>query len=219
MRKGWVALAFVSAIGCQKNESPPAASTPAAPAPANPVAAAPAMPAAAPATLQCDEDRYQKWLALRKEQNTTLGTGLQATGKAVEANKGTPGAQAAGFGGLVATGQQLEALRTKYGFTQPELGRYNALSSSVTNARTLDNPMLKGTVEMMHKMQQQGGQQKASADKFFQDEEEKQKKAEARARQQYGDACVDVWMKHVAEIQEVQLAGAAAVLGGPKKPK
>jgi len=211
MRNFVFALAFAS-LGCQGKSSAPAP----APVP-HPIAAPPLVAANQP--LACDEDLYQRWLAYKKESAAVLSTGLQTTAKHVEANKNTPQAGFAGMAGLAATGKELEIVQQRHGFTSRSAGQVENLAGAVANARSLDNPMLKGTVEMMRKMQKEGGPMKEGADKFFHDEEEKQKKEEAKARAKYGDQCVDVFIKHVDEINAVQMASARAVLGTPAPKK
>jgi hypothetical protein len=220
MRHALFALMLVSGIGCQEKGATPApsAAAPAAQPAAAPAAVAPSRPTGQE-QLVCDEDRFQKWLAYKKEATAVLAGGLQATAQQVEANKNAPTQAATGLGGLAATGNALMAVEQKHGFAKGEAGRYDALANATSSARPLDNPMMKEMVESMRKMQTQGGPSKASADEFFQKQEADGKKAEARARQKFGDACVDVFMKHGAEINETQMASIAAVLGGPKKTK
>lgn len=203
-------------LGCGKsddkssgaNSTPPTGSA---------AAAAPGVPAAS-GKLSCDEDRYQKWLAMKKEVNAALASGLEATGKKVEAaGKDSAVGKGEAVSGLVATGKDIQAVEAKYGFEHREAREWNGLSSTVMNMRPLDSPMMKGLVETYRKAQASGGPEKDHADKFFAEQEQQGKKAEAKARDRFGDACVDLMLKHSAEVIEVEMTGAAAVLGGMKR--
>jgi len=215
----------VLALGCGKSSdahdppSKPSAPTPSVPTPAVPAVTQPsAPPAAAGDKLACDEDRYQKWLAMKKELNAALASGLQETGKKVDAaGKDSASGKAEAFEGLAATGKDMGAIRAKYGFEPHENSQWQNLASTVSSMRPLDSPMAKGMIDMYRKMQAGPDQQKATADKFFHDEEEKGKKAEAKARERFGDACVDLMLKHSTEVLEMQMASANAVLGGGKR--
>jgi hypothetical protein len=168
---------------------------------------------AAAGKLACDEALYQKWLAYTKEQNALLAGGTVMKDAVNVAKNGSAAATA----GLAQAGMQLQDLQNKYGLTHEDLRQLTALGAVVMEMHPLDNPMMKGSVEMMRKMQA-NPQTKANADKFFQNAEDGAKKAEARGRQQFGDACMDLFSKHAPEVMDVQMATATAVLGGANKP-
>ena len=219
MRSTLLLVVVVAAGGCkdQAGNAPPAAAPSAAAPSAAP--AAPMVPSpGAPVALSCDEDRFQKWKAFHEESAQVLAGGLQATAEAAKSQpKDSPSAGLGALGGLAATGHAIDALYQKHGITRPEVGQFDSLTGLVADARPLENPMMKGTIDMMKNLSKGSGPMKAEGDKFFAQEEEKGKKAEARARQKFGDACVDLCLKHVADIHAVHMAQMQAVLGPPKK--
>lgn len=142
------------------------------------------------------------WIALRKEQADVLAK--------MKAGGGGPG--------LVATGEQLKALRAKYGFSHDALEQWNRLGEEILSAHPLDNPMVASSVAMMHQMQQQGGDAKASADQYFKQQDDNAKQAETRGHAKFGDACWAFGEKHATEIIAVELSSATTALGVKSPP-
>ena len=214
-------VAIVVSVSCGKSDdkaAPAAGSAAPSAAPgAPPIPAAMPPAASASAKLTCDEDRYAKWLAMKKEMNAATATGLQDTGKKVSAaGKDTVEGKGEAITGLAATGHELQAIEAKYGFDHKEEQQWSTLAGIAMNVRPLDNPMMKDMVDRYRKMQAGGGTDKDTADKFFSEQEAQGKKAEAKARERWGDACVDLMIKHSAEVLDVTMASAKAVFGGKK---
>ena len=99
----------------------------------------------------------------------------------------------------------IKALRKKHGFGDEEDTRLWDAMNEVASAKVIENPSLEPSLEMYRKMREKGGEEKKAADEFFASLEASEKEGLDRARERCGAECVEVLVKHVKEIQDLQL--------------
>jgi len=215
-------LCCLMALSCKQKEAdtPPLPERTATPT-AAPTPKAPAGPPVAEGPLNLDEARYQKWAAFRKEMNAVIKKGMAENVQTHAGKKDDTVVDAVsnlhGLGkGLQAMSGEIDALRSKYGFTDEEDKRIWNAVAAVSSARLSENPMMSATIESMKKMAASKGPGQEGAAKFLKEQEEREAQQLADAKKRYGDGAVAVLSAHQKELQQMQMDAVGAVFGSKK---
>jgi hypothetical protein len=188
---------------------------------AQPTAQPSARGPAAEGPLNLDEARYQKWVEFRTAFNAAVHKGVAENLQAHAGKKDEPAIEA--MSDLHATGQgmqtmtgEIEALRSKYGFTDAEDKRIWNAAAAVSAAKLSESAMLAPTIASMKKLAEQDGPGKEGAMKFLKEQEEREAKQLAAAKTEYGEGAVAVLSAHHKDLQKMQTDAVGAVFGTKK---
>jgi len=152
--------------------------------------------------LDLDEARYQKWVSCQKEINPALQKGITKTlqpiaNKKEETVVGAAADLHTAGANLDEMKKQLDAIRSKYGFSEAEDNRvWEALGDVMAG----DNAMVKPMIDQMKQMAQTEGPGKEAAVKFLKDQADQDQKRLAKARERFGDKAIDVLLAHRPEL-------------------
>jgi|SoiMethySBSTD1v2_1073268.scaffolds.fasta_scaffold123015_4 hypothetical protein len=162
-------------------------------------------------SIPLTEKRFQAYVAYRKELHgltRAFAEDMAKFAKTVDAKSGGAEQIATAVQGMRKTEKHdalIQALRKKYGFAEDEDSRLWDAMSEVASAKVIENPSVEPSLERYRKMQEKGGEEKKAADDYFASLEAAEKEGLERARERCGTECVEVLVKHVKEIHDLQL--------------
>jgi hypothetical protein len=214
------------ALWAPRSDARPAArqAAPVASAP-QPIPHAPAPPADT-TPLNLTDERLQTYIVFRHELHAASWSYIQEmakAGKNADPSPSDPGRQATAMKDMsVATTRRkadLEALRSKYGFSATEDSRIWQAISAVAMASP-DNPMLANTAKMFADMQKKDETSKKAADAYFAGLAADQQKRMGEAKEKFGPQAVAVLARHTQELYDLQMdalhAGRAPSPAAPR---
>jgi prophage DNA circulation protein len=168
------------------------------------------------------EKRLQAYIAYRKEfQGVWKGfmEEWQKLAKTVDEKSNQLTKAASALHGLTRISEKqdtiLKALRKKHGFDEETDNRLWDAIGEVVAAKPIENPALEPSLKMFREMQAKGGEDKKAADEFFANLESTQKEGLEKAKEQYGAECVDILLKHVKELNELQMESLQKMMEAP----
>jgi hypothetical protein len=223
LRATTLSLAVLLLHACSKSDSGNSESTPSDDAPSGGIGDGGSSDAAhTPLT----EKRFQAYVAYRKELHGLwrgFAEDMAKFAKTVDAKSGG-GVEdmAAAMQGMRMSEKHdtlIKALRRKHGFADEEDNRIWDVMSEVASAKAIENPSLEPSLQMYRKMQEKGGEEKKAADEFFASLQASEKEGLDRARERCGAGCVEVLVKHVKEIQDLQLDAVQQMMAPHTPPK
>ena len=171
------------------------------------------------------DKRFQAYVAYRKELHGLwrgFAEDMSKFAKTVDAKSGGVEDMAAAMQGIRMSEKHdtlIKALRKKHGFEDEEDNRIWDAMSEVASAKAIENPSMEPSLEMYRKMQEKGGEEKKAADEFFATLQASEKEGLDRARERCGAQCVEVLVKHVKEIQDLQLDAVQQMMAPHAPPK
>jgi len=171
------------------------------------------------------EKRFQAYVAYRKELHgfwRGFAEDMAKFAKTVDAKSGGGGDMAAAMQGIRLSEKHdtlIKALRKKHGFEDEEDSRLWDVMSEVASAKAIENPSMEPSLEMYRKKQEKGGEEKKAAEEFFAILAASEKEGLDRARERCGAECVEVLVRHVKEIQDLQLDAVQQMMMPHAAPK
>jgi hypothetical protein len=166
------------------------------------------------------DERLDKYLAYQKEVRESYArwhkemVGLAKTidAKSTDISKGWTAVMGSARLGEKQE-KEMRALREKHGFTEDEDSRLSSAISDVVAATPLENPFMGDALKSYRDMQAAGGEQGKVAAEALKSFEDQEKEGLARARKEYGDACVDVLSRRVKDLHKFQVEAVSALSG------
>lgn len=179
--------------------------------------ATPAESSAGPVeTLALDDAELGRFIAYRKELMPVISANRKKMNELM-AKKADGAAAMEQIQAIASLTQELEKntedLRKKHGLTQDREQKIGDATSAIIAAKITTNPMIAQQLGELKKAVSEGGPAGAVAAATLKQLEDQDKASEAEARRRFGDAAVDVTLKHQAELAELQRQ-AIAMLGG-----